>query len=214
VSMKTRFHGLLVGAVAAAGLLACLEPGLAQTARPLMPPSKAPQSSAKPHAALRQEGQNLDFLFRALKVAPDETTAEAISNRIWDIWLDAGGDTTSLLMSRVRKAIDGKDLDLALRLLDAVVAFKPDYVEAWNERATVYYLKKDYGRSLSDLAQVLAREPRHFGALFGLGIILQEFGEERRALEVYRRALEIDPHMQRVPAMVKELSEKLEGRDI
>jgi len=158
--------------------------------------------------------QNLDFLFGALKVAPDDDSAKAIADRIWGVWMGAGGDTTNLLISRVRSAIESKDLDLAIQLLDSIIEFKPDFVEGWNQRATVYYMKKDYTRALADLAQVLGREPRHFGALFGVGTIMQEFGDERRALEVYRRALDIDPHMKRVPDLVKTLSEKVEGRDI
>ena len=101
-----------------------------------------------------------------------------------------------------------------LQLLDGVVEFKPEYVEGWNQRATVYYLKKDYSRALADLAQVLSREPRHFGALFGVGVIMQEFGDDKRALDVYRRALAIDQHMKRIPDLVKTLTEKVEGRDI
>ncbi|HZS63735.1 MAG TPA: tetratricopeptide repeat protein [Xanthobacteraceae bacterium] len=205
--MKRRWQRLFVAAALSAGLLACLRPAQAQE-EPAKPPAKA----GRP--APRGSVQNLDLLFQALKIAPDNTSAKAISDRIWDVWLSSGGDTATLLMTRVRASIESKDYDLALQVLDGVIAFKPDYAEAWNQRATVYYLKKDYGRAMADLAQALAREPRHFGALFGLGIILQEFGEERRALEVYRRVLALDPHMQRVPDMVKTLSQKLEGRDI
>jgi tetratricopeptide (TPR) repeat protein len=205
--MKTRWHRLVLAACVGAGVLACLGPALAQEEL-----AKPPANAGR--AAPRGGPPNLDLLFQALKIAPDDTSAKAISDRIWDVWLSSGGDTATLLMSRVRASIESKDYDLALQLLDGVIAFKPDYAEAWNQRATVYYLKKDYGRAMSDIAQTLAREPRHFGALFGLGIILQEFGEDRRALDVYRRVLALDPHMQRVPEMVKTLSQKFQGRDI
>ncbi len=205
--MRARFRHLLFGALAAV-LVAAAVPAFAQPNRLLEPP-KGP-----PPPARSDKSHNIDFLFQALKAAPDETTAKAIADRIWSLWLASGGDTTNLLMSRVRTAIEAKELDLAVQLLDSVVEFKPEYIEGWDQRATVYYLKKDFERALTDLAQVLSREPRHFGALFGLGIIMQEFGEDKRALEVYRRALAIDPHMQRVPDLVKTLSEKVEGRDI
>jgi Tfp pilus assembly protein PilF len=78
----------------------------------------------------------------------------------------------------------------------------------------VYYTKKDFGRALADIHEVLAREPRHFGALSGLGIILQELGDEKHALEVFRRALAIHPHLERVPDLVKKLTDKVDGRDI
>jgi len=211
--MKLRFRALLLAAIVAAAVAAAADPAFAQASRSIEPPANPP--AANPPSVQRADrSQNIDFLFEALKVAPDEKTAKAITDRIWDLWLASGGDTTNLLISRVRTAIEAKDLDLAIKLLDAVIEFKPDYIEGWDQRATVYYLKKEYGRALSDLAQVLAREPRHFGALFGLGIIMQEFGEDKRALEIYRRALEIDPHMQRVPELVRTLTEKVEGRDI
>ena len=205
--MRARIFGLALAATAVAALLAP-HASFAQSGRWLEPPS------ANARVLRNDRLQNLDFLFGALKVAPDDDSAKAISDRIWRVWLEAGGDTTNLLISRVRSAIESKDFDLAIQLLNGVIEFKPEYAEGWNQRATVYYLKKDYTRALADLAQVLAREPRHFGALFGVGIIMQEFGEDRRALEVYRRALEIDPHMKRVPELVKTLAEKVEGRDI
>ena len=205
--MRARFLSLILAATVAALLLAPA-PAFAQASGWMEPPS----NSSRPPRNDRL--QNLDFLFGALKVAPDEESAKAIADRIWGVWLGSGGDTTNLLITRVKSAIESKDLDLAIQLLDSIVEFKPEYVEGWNQRATVHYMKKDYTRALADLAQVLKREPRHFGALFGIGVIMQEFGDDRRALEVYRRALELDPHMKRVPDLVKTLSEKVEGRDI
>jgi len=157
---------------------------------------------------------NLDTLFSALKIAPNETSAKAIEDRIWALWVASGSDTCNLLMNRVKDATDDKDYDLALKLLSAVIAIKPDYVEAWNRRATVYYLKQDYAHSIADIAAVLAREPRHFGALAGLGMMLQEIGDDKHALEAYRKALAIDPHLESIPDVVKTLTDKVEGRDI
>jgi tetratricopeptide (TPR) repeat protein len=209
---------LRFGAVVAAGALVCAWPPAAR-AQDAQPPKPEPAQPVEPPAKLPkpQRGdrtQNLEFLFGALKAAPDAETAKAIEERIWALWYVSGSDTTDLLMTRAKTAVDGKDFDLAIELLDAIVELKPDYVEAWNRRATVYFIKKEYGRSLADIRQVLAREPRHFGALSGLGMIMQEFGEEKRALEVFRRALAVHPHLERVPDLVKTLTEKVEGRDI
>jgi tetratricopeptide (TPR) repeat protein len=157
---------------------------------------------------------SLETLFEALKIAPDETTAKAIEDRIWAVWVVSGSDTCNLLMSRVKVATDAKDYDLAIKLLNAIIDIKPDYVEAWNRRATMYYLKNDYAHSIADLREVLAREPRHFGALSGLGLILQEIGDDKDALTAYRKALAIDPHLEHIPDVVKTLTEKVEGRDI
>jgi len=137
-----------------------------------------------------------------------------VESRIWALWLASGSDTTDLLMSRVKTAMEGKDNSLAIELLSAVIEMRPDYVEAWNRRATLHFANKDYGKSLADIRQVLAREPRHFGALTGLGVIMQEFGEDKLALEAFRRALSVNPHLQKIPDFVKTLTEKVEGRDI
>jgi len=79
---------------------------------------------------------------------------------------------------------------------------------------TIGIAEKDYGGALADIQQVLGREPRHFGALSGLGVIMQELGEDKLALEAFRRALAVNPHLQKVPDFVKTLTEKVEGRDI
>lgn len=180
-----------------------------------------PQNVPSPKANSKAKGktgddptQNIDFLFEALKVAPDDTSAKAIEQRIWMLWMISPSDTANLLMGRVRRAVEAKDTALAIKLLDAIVTIRPDYVEAWNRRATIHFMRKDYGASLQDLMQVLKLEPRHFGALSGLGLILQEIGDERHALEAYRRAVEVYPRLENIPDQVKKLQEKVEGRDI
>src|SRR5262245_19185890 len=157
---------------------------------------------------------NIDKLFEALKIAPTEESAKYVENRIWALWLAAGGDTSNLLMGRVKTAIEKKEFDVALKLLNAIIDLKPDYAEAWNRRATIYFNTKDYGSAIADIHEVLAREPRHFGALAGLGTILQELGDEKGALEAYRRALAVHPKLEKIPDVVKKLTEKVEGREI
>jgi tetratricopeptide (TPR) repeat protein len=215
--MSLRFpafsFGVLVSTAMATSVLPpaftlAVSPAWGQNAPDFMsPPSDLPPPG-------RGATYNLDTLFGALKVAPDEASAKAIEDRIWAIWIVSGSDTCDLLMSRVKEATDEKDYDLAVKLLDAIIAIKPDYVEAWNRRATVFYLKQDYGHALADIREVLSREPRHFGALAGLGLILQDMGDDKHALEAYRRALAIDPHLQNLSDVVKTLTEKVEGRDI
>jgi tetratricopeptide (TPR) repeat protein len=159
-------------------------------------------------------GQDIEFLFGALKAAPNEEAAKAVEGRIWALWMVSPSDTANLLMSRVRVAVEAKNLDLAVQLLDSIVVLRPDYIEAWNRRATIHFLRKDFTRSIEDIQQTLAREPRHFGALAGLGMIMQELGEDKRALEVYRKVIEVNPQTPRVPDLIKSLTEKVEGRDI
>ncbi len=128
--------------------------------------------------------------------------------------MQTSSDTAALLMLRAKAAMDAQKVDVAMKLLDAVIKLRPDYIEAWNRRATLHYLKNDYAHSLEDIRQVLIREPRHFGALAGLGMIMQDIGDEKRALEAFRKALAVNPHLEKVPELVKTLTEKVEGRDI
>jgi tetratricopeptide (TPR) repeat protein len=170
-------------------------------------PGKLPKAGA-------DKTRGLDFLFGALKAAPDAASAKHVEAKIWALWLQTPSDTTALLMTRARAAMDAQQLDVAQKLLDAVVKLRPDYVEGWNRRATLYYLKNDFTHSLQDIEQVLIREPRHFGALAGLGMIMQDLGDDKRALEAFRKALAVNPHLEKVPELIKTLTEKVEGRDI
>ena len=208
--LRSLFFGFVLLGSALAALPAGAEGGSGngQTPDAGAPPSDLPRPE---HG---ERVYNLNTLFDALKVAPDAQSAKAIEERIWAVWIVSGSDTCNLLMGRARVAADEKDYDLAIKLLNAVVELKPDYIEGWNRRATIYYLKKDYAHSIADIREVLVREPRHFGALSGLGLILQEIGDDKHALEAYRKVLAIDPRQEHVAETVKSLSEKVEGRDI
>ena len=175
---------------------------------------KLPEAPGKLPKVGPDRTRGLDFLFGALKAAPDEASAKHVEARIWALWMQTPSDTAALLMVRAKAAMDAQKMDVALKLLDAVVKLRPDYVEAWNRRATVYYLQNDYTHSLEDIEQVLVREPRHFGALAGLGMIMQDLGDDRRALDAFRKALAVNPYLDQVPERVKTLTEKVEGRDI
>jgi tetratricopeptide (TPR) repeat protein len=202
--MRRRF--LVIGVTAA---VLAAAPAWAQKSKNWVePPDKLPR------AEKGDPTRNLDFLFEALKIAPDDDTAKAIEQRIWALWFVSKSDTANLLMTRVRTAVEAKDLDLALKLLNSLIKIRPDYVEAWNRRATIYFMKNEYGKSIADIREVLRREPRHFGALSGLGLILQEIGDDKHALEVFRRAVDVYPRIEKIPDLVKTLREKVEGRDI
>jgi tetratricopeptide (TPR) repeat protein len=207
---KTGFALLLTAMIAAA-------PTGVQAQDQAAPPKqlkKPPEAPAKLPKIGADRARGLEFLFGALKAAPDAESAKHVEARIWALWNQTTSDTTALLMQRANAAMDAKQMDVALKLLDAVVKLRPDYVEGWNRRATLYYLQNDYAHSLEDIQQVLVREPRHFGALAGLGMIMQELGDDKRALDAFRKALAVNPHLEKVPELVKTLTEKVEGRDI
>jgi tetratricopeptide (TPR) repeat protein len=199
---------LVAPIVGAGSTLAQNAPGAAPAPDWVAPPSDLP----RPERGDRT--YNLNTLFDGLKIAPDAESAKAIEDRIWALWMVSGSDTCNLLMGRVKAAADEKEYDLAIKLLNAVIELKPGYTEAWNRRATIYFLQKDFGHALADIREVLLREPRHFSALSGLGLILQEVGDDKHALAAYRRALAIDPHLENIGEAVKTLSEKVEGREI
>jgi tetratricopeptide (TPR) repeat protein len=209
LSRNVRFAIVVTAVIAVVPALASAQE---PNAAPPKQQKKLPEAPSKLPKVDRTRG--LDFLFGALKAAPDEASAKHVEARIWALWLQTPSDTAALLMMRAKTAMDAQQTDVALKLLDAVVKLRPDYVEGWNRRATLYYLKNDYVHSLEDIQQVLIREPRHFGALAGLGMIMQDLGDEKRALDAFRKALAINPHLEKVPDLVKTLSEKVEGRDI
>ena len=128
--MDMRFLAPIFAAALAVGFAV---PAVAEPGSWLEPP--APKNL--PKVARGDRTKNLEFLFGALKVAPDETSAKAIEQRIWALWVVSPSDTANLLMTRVRTAIEAKDTDLAIKLLDGIVKIKPDYIEAWNRRATI-----------------------------------------------------------------------------
>ncbi|WP_373852328.1 tetratricopeptide repeat protein [Bradyrhizobium sp.] len=215
---NNRRLAILIAALLAVPVLAMPVAAAAQDDPRVVPPPKAqkklPEAPTKLPKVPADRTRGLDFLFGALKAAPDEDSARHVEARIWALWLQTPSDTAALLMVRAKAALDAQNIDVALKLLDAVIKLRPDYVEAWNRRATIYYLKNDYVRSLGDLQQVLTREPRHFGALAGVGMIMQDMGDDKRALDAFRKALAVDPYLEKVPQIVKQLTEKVEGRDI
>lgn len=166
--------------------------------------------------AVVEEGREsrLNSLFDTLQSTGDEAAAKAAENDIIEIWLDSGSDTIDLLMTWTIEAMERKNYPLALDYLDRMIALQPDYAEAWNKRATVHFLVDDYSKAIADIEQTLAREPRHFGALSGLGTIMRDIGEEDRALAAFRHALEIDPYLDNVKEAVAEIESEAAGDEI
>jgi tetratricopeptide (TPR) repeat protein len=157
---------------------------------------------------------SLDQLFEKL---PENATSPAgarIEQEILRRFSRSGSATADLLMSWAEEAINDTDYSLALDLLDQIIVIKPDFAEAWNKRATVHYLTDDYGASLDDIRQTLALEPRHFGALAGFGLILEAIDRKAEAIRVLKRALEINPRLDKVRETLEKLEKETAGEDI
>ncbi len=165
-------------------------------------------------AAADQRDPRLGPLFQRLHDAASADDAEWAELQIWNIWMTSDdGDVNALMREGVTR-MDAGDYPGAFKAFDAVVARAPDFAEGWNKRATVLYLMGDYAASIRDVEKTLALEPRHFGALSGLGLINVELGNEEAALDAFEKALAINPHMPSVRQNAEELRKRIEGRAI
>jgi Tfp pilus assembly protein PilF len=160
-------------------------------------------------AAAAQE-TDLDPLFEALKEA-DPSGAQEIENRIWQEWSRSGSAAMDLLLERGREALQAGELDVAVEHFSALVDHAPDFAEGYNSRATAYFQEGEYGLALEDIRQTLARNPRHFGAMSGLAMILEEIGEEEGALEAWRAVEALNPARQGVREAIERLERRVEG---
>ena len=156
----------------------------------------------------------LDQLFTDLKRERNEKAAERIAGRIWNEWFQSGSASVDLMMQWSQKAIENQKFDVALDFLDQVVILQPTYAEGWNRRATVHYMMKNFGKSMSDIDHTLRLEPRHFGALSGLAQIMAATGHKQSALEAWQKVLGIYPMMRSAQDQVATLSEELAGEGI
>lgn len=176
-------------------------------------PAPVPEPDANVAPAPTEQSE-LDGLFAELKNAASTDAAKAAEAAILARFLRSGSDTVDLLMSWAIDSMNSENYPLALDILDSVVAMKPDYAEGWNKRATVFYLADEYGKSLADIRQVLALQPRHFGALSGLGMIMRDLGEREKAKAAFRAALEVDPFLENVKKALQELEKETAGQGI
>ncbi|MDP9138558.1 MAG: tetratricopeptide repeat protein [Pseudomonadota bacterium] len=170
-------------------------------------PPPAPLTNAE---RARQRGEVLDRLFGRLRSAKSETEAKMVEQSIWQMWMRSGGATADLLLEQAVKSINARNYDRALDILDVVIDEAPKFAEAWNKRATVNYILGRLDRSLADIDVVLELEPRHFGALSGLGMIRRDRGDAKGALSAFRDALGINPHLANIRETVKTLEHEVE----
>ena len=174
--------------------------------------ARADDPAAPPVAATKQA--RLDQLFVDLKHERNEKAAERIAGRIWSEWFQSGSASIDLMMQWAQKAMENQKFDVALDFLDQVVTLQPTYAEGWNRRATVHFMMKNYGKSMSDIDHTLQLEPRHFGALSGLAQIMALTGHKQSALEAWQKVLAIYPMMRSAQDQVATLSEELAGEGI
>ncbi len=156
-----------------------------------------------------QNSPKLVGLFEQLSKAPDAETALPIEQVIWQTWLDFPDEEAR---SEVQRAYDtfteGRPY-IALAILDKVLAKHPNWAEAWNRRATYNYMLGRYDASIRDVMRVLELEPKHFGALSGLGAIYIALGDDDKALRYYEQALAVHPNMPSAQEQAEMLRERI-----
>ncbi len=155
----------------------------------------------------------MDDLFQRLKEA-DGRAAARIEREIWNEWSKSGSPAMDLLLQRGRDAMAAGNTQEAIEHFSALIDHAPDFAEGWNARATAFYNAGQFGPSIADIAETLNRNPRHFGALAGLGAIFEALEQKQKALDVYRAALAIHPHLQGVTEAVKRLETEVAGTDL
>jgi tetratricopeptide (TPR) repeat protein len=175
-------------------------------------PAGAPANAAGPDA-LQGPGA-LDDLYRRLAESKTSAEADTIASAIDRVRMRSGSDTIDLLMGRALTASQSGDNALAIELLSAVIGLKPDFTEAWNKRATLLFMENNFARSMSDIAETLKRDPRHYGAWAGLGMILFQTDDKKRAYDAFKRALAINPHLDDIRKTVDDLKLDVEGQGI
>ncbi|WP_232829319.1 tetratricopeptide repeat protein [Tropicimonas sp. IMCC34043] len=152
----------------------------------------------------------IDHLLAEL-ARPDQPGWEQIEQSILREWSHSGSASMDLLLLRGRKAMAEGDLDAAIEHFTALTDHAPDFAEGWNARATAYFYAGYYGLSISDIQHALMLNPRHFGALSGLGFMLDTLGYESEALEALRAVEAIHPHRPEVIDAIERLEKTVEG---
>jgi tetratricopeptide (TPR) repeat protein len=158
-----------------------------------------------------QNDPRLAGLFAQLQATRSPAEAHALESLIWDAWLTTDDDDARLLLHQGMAYMAEGELAPALAAFDDVVKRAPEFAEGWNKRATVYFLMDDYQSSVADIERTLALEPRHFGALSGLGQIYLGLDRKELALKAFEAALRVDPHLAGVRDAVETLKKKPEG---
>ncbi len=161
-----------------------------------------------------QNDPQLPTYFEQLVGAPDPLSARTIEQQIWRIWYQNEDPATTQLLIDGDRAMNAGDYTTAMEDFNAVIERDPDFAEGWNRRATLRYLMGDYRGSMADIDETLLREPRHFGALAGLGLVNMELGREQQALDAFERALVINPQMSGPRANAEYLRKKIEEGQI
>ena len=162
-----------------------------------------------PVAGTAQEG-GVDALLEQLS-DPETQNWQALERQVRAEWSKSGSAAMDLLLERGREALEEEEVDVAIEHLTALTDHAPDFAEGWNARATAFFQKGRYGPALADIRRALALNPRHFEALTGLAVILQQLGYEEDALSAWRAVETIHPHRPQLKDAIEKLEKETGG---
>ena len=163
--------------------------------------------------AMAQDQEELQRLLSKL-ADPAAEDWERTEERIIDTWSRSGSTAMDLLLIRGQDALEAEDYQAAIEHFTALTDHAPNFAEGWNMRATAFFLIDEYGLSIEDIGRTLALNPSHFGALSGLGVILEELGDTKNALLAYQSAFKINPHRENLIEAIERLETDVNGREI
>lgn len=178
----------------------------------LAAPAHTPQKPAPAKPAPHPPTQ--DQLFAQLKKAESPEDAKPIEAQLNALFRVSGSPSVDLLMSRVQQSLSASDQETARRLAVAITNIAPKFAEGWHVRAGLEAAADDDTAALVSLQKAVLLNPRNFTALFELGGMLEEYGDKKAALKLYRQALAVDPQMEGARSKLRELTATVEGRDI
>lgn len=161
-----------------------------------------------------QTDPRLNALFDRIKETQNSEVAADVEREIWNIWLDSGDPELNRIMQNGLEAMASDQIDLAIDLFTVIIEKSPLFAEGWNKRATAFYLNGELAASVEDIERTLALEPRHFGAVSGLGLIFLSSGDKIGALKAFERVLEIHPHARGARAHVRMLERALKDEGV
>ena len=160
-------------------------------------------------AAVRQLADSavmadLPVLVRALR-DPDPVVRGFVESAMWSVWSRSGDETVDRLFAAGVEQMGQRQLEAAAETFSRIIQRRPEFAEGWNKRATVYFLLGDYGRSLADCDEVMARNPYHWGALSGYGMIYMQLDQPARAIDYLEKALAVNPNLDQVAQTIEVL---------
>ena len=140
---------------------------------------------------------------------PDEVVRALAESSIWQVWSRSGDDKVDALFAVGVEQMSRGDAPSAIETFTKIIQARPDFAEGWNKRATIYFLTGEYEKSLRDCDEVVKRNPHHWGVLSGYGQIYLRLGQPEQALAYFQRALQVNPNLAQVEAMIEELKQVL-----